>query len=433
MYLTKSTSITIVLIFAVVVRVLFAMYQPKPLITADSIGYYQLGVQMVENPRLETIISEFRTPLYPIFLASLSKLLGFNDGSTIADIQQLVGVAGVIIFFSFLIRMGFSRKTTLIFSLLTAGNILVFYWERALVTEGLATTTFIMSLLIFAHTLQTPRTKNFILLWISYGINFLLRPAFVFLPVVTLPFLFIVFKRRSEKLKVFITLLMSCLVPALYIVGNTVYHEYKGIQHVGDIDVLGRILEFDTPIEAGKAYSYFYESVTDYRNRKGNPMPFEFINTYDDSMYVNTTRMNELQGFTRSVVLGNLPSYVTDAFATIPSAMTDVSPFIKISDDSIVFLHIFFSGLLIFYRTLLPFTLVALFLYPIAMYLFIKEKSTKRILLATLGSVILCQIFLTVLVVYKEDYGRLFASIQPLLFVFIIGTLQELFIHKRRA
>ena len=135
MYLTKSTSITIVLIFAVVVRVLFAMYQPKPLITADSIGYYQLGVQMVENPRLETIISEFRTPLYPIFLASLSKLLGFNDGSTIADIQQLVGVAGVIIFFSFLIRMGFSRKTTLIFSLLTAGNILVFYWERALVTE----------------------------------------------------------------------------------------------------------------------------------------------------------------------------------------------------------------------------------------------------------------------------------------------------------
>ncbi|MEK7577251.1 MAG: hypothetical protein AAB492_01365 [Patescibacteria group bacterium] len=143
--------------------------------------------------------------------------------------------------------------------------------------------------------------------------------------------------------------------------------------------------------------------------------------------------MNELQGFTRSVVLGNLPSYVTDAFATIPSAMTDVSPFIKISDDSIVFLHIFFSGLLIFYRTLLPFTLVALFLYPIAMYLFIKEKSTKRILLATLGSVILCQIFLTVLVVYKEDYGRLFASIQPLLFVFIIGTLQELFIHKRRA
>ena len=170
---------------------------------------------------------------------------------------------------------------------------------------------------------------------------------------------------------------MSCLVPALYIVGNTVYHEYKGIQHVGDIDVLGRILEFDTPIEAGKAYSYFYESVTDYRNRKGNPMPFEFINTYDDSMYVNTTRMNELQGFTRSVVLGNLPSYVTDAFATIPSAMTDVSPFIKISDDSIVFLHIFFQVYLYF--------IARCFLSPLSLFfsirllcIYLSRKSRRK-------------------------------------------------------
>jgi hypothetical protein len=437
---TKCTIITILLIFAVVIRVLFASYQPKPIIDpADSVGYYSLGVQMIEHPTLKNLISEFRTPLYPVFLASIAKLSGFNGedifssgferaGNTIMGIQQVLGVVGIILFIFFLVQMGFSNRNIFVFSILTALNIFVFYWERSLLTEGLATTTLLISLALFAYTLKTPNTKNFILLWLSYAVNFLLRPAFVILPLVTLPFLFLALKKRTEKIKVIVIILFSCLVPALYIAGNSVYHNYRGIQHVGDIDMLGRILEFNTPINAGKTYKYFYEIVTDYRSHKGDLHPFRFINTYGISMYTNTVRMNELQSFTRSVVLHNLPSYATNAISTIPQAMTVVnSSIIKISDESIFPLGLFFSGLVKFYRALLPFNFLVFPLYPAAIYLFFRKKSTKRTLLVTIGSIAVSQIFFTVFIVYKDDYGRLFGSIQPLLLVFIIGTLQELF------
>ncbi len=439
-YFSKYTVITIVFTLAVVVRVLFSLYQPNARITADSVGYFDLGAQMIKNPKLETLISEFRTPLYPVFLASLSNVLGFHGeniydslfisvGYTIADVQSIMGVVGVMLLLLLLVQMRFSNKTLLTLLIFTALNILVFYWERSLLTEGLATTTLLLYLVFFSRTLQSPNSKNFILLWMSYGVNFLLRPAFMFLPIVTLPFLIIPCKKRSEKINVYVIILMSCLLPALYIAGNTMYHNYKGIQHVSDIDVLGRILEFDTPIEAGKKNRYFYDKVTDYRSRKGNPMPFEFINTYDASMYTNTTRMNELQAFTRSVVFSDLSSYVAHAFSTIPQAMTDVSPFIKIG--GLGGLRIFFSRLLALYRALLPVTLLIFPLYPVAIYLLYRKASVRRILLATIGSIIVSQIVLTVLVVYREDYGRLFASIQPLLFVFIIGTLQELSTIKK--
>lgn len=432
---------TIVFTLAVVVRVLFSLYQPNALITADSVGYFDLGVEMIKNPKVETLISEFRTPLYPVFLASFSKVLGFTGnsitdfnfepiGKTISDVQNILGVVGVILFFLLLVRIGFSNSTLWVLSLLTVFNIFVFYWERSLLTEALATTTLFLSLVLFSHTLRNPNSKNFILLCTSYGVNFLLRPAFVFLPIVTLPFLFLTCKKRSEKINVFIAIVMSCLIPVLYITGNTLYHNYKGIQHIGDIDVLGRILEFDTPIEAAKTNRYFYEKVTEYRSRKGNPMPFEFINTYDATMYTNTTRMNELQAFTRSVVLHNFPSYTAHALATIPQAMTDVSPFMKIADTSLFRLDILFSGLFVLYHTSLQFTLLAFPLYPVAMYFVFKKKTTRRIHLAMIGSVVVSQIILTTFVVYREDYGRLFASIQPLLFVFIIGTLQELCARK---
>lgn len=440
-YSSKYTIMTIVFTLAVAVRVLFSLYQPKAFITADSVGYFDLGVEMIKNPKVETLISEFRTPLYPVFVASLSNVLGFTGnsitdinfepiGNTISDIQNIVGVIGVILLFSFLVRIGFSNSTLWALSLLTVFNIFVFYWERSLLTEALATTTLLLSLVLFARTLRNPNSINYILLCISYGVNFLLRPAFLFLPTVTLPFLFFSCKKRSEKIQVFVAILMSCLIPVLYIAGNTIYHNYKGIQHVGDIDVLGRILEFDTPIEAAKTNTYFYEKVTEYRSRNGNPMPFEFINTYDATLYTNTTKMNELQAFTRSVVLDNFPSYAMRAFSTIPQAMTDVSPFMKIADGSKLSLRMFFSGLLALYRMVLPFTLLVFPLYPVAMYFVFRERSIRRILLATVGSVVVSQIILTAFVVYREDYGRLFASIQPLLLIFIVGTLQELFAAK---
>jgi len=443
-HLSTYVIIALVLVFAVVIRILFSVNQPNALMGADSVGYYQLGTEMLQNPSPETVINEFRTPFYPLFLASISTLSGFNGpdifsqlfepvGKRISDIQSVLGIIGVILFISLLLRMGFSNTYILILSLLTAGNILVFYWERSLMTEGLATTTLLMSLVLFAHALKIPTTKNYVYLWISYVINFLLRPAFILLPFVTIPFLFLAVKKQTEKTKIIIMFLVSFLIPLIYVAGNSVYHGYRGIQHVGDIDALGRILELNIPVDGGTSYTFFYENVEDYRRRGGGFDAFRFIDYYDPSIYTNTARLNELQAFTQKIILHNLPLYTTKALSTIPQALTDRSPYIEIVKGPVFHLYMFFSGLFELYSATLPFALFVFPLYPIALYLVIRKKSIKRILLAAIGSVIICQICVTVFVVYRLDYGRLFAPLLPLILVFIVGTLQELLQIKKGA
>jgi|GEM_PF-807861 len=439
--LTTKTIIGIVMAVSIAVRILFALYQPHAPTSADSIGYYNLGMEMIKHPTPKTIISEFRTPLYPLFIASLGQLSGFNNviegyifgpdfhytGRVIMGMQQFLGIVGIFLLVSLLVYMKFSNLTIFALSLFTSLNIIIFFWERTILTEGLATTTLLLLLFFLARIMKSPKSINFLFLWICFGVNFLLRPALILLPIVTLPFIFLSLHKRVDKVKVIVTLIASILIPILYIAGNSVYHNYRGIQHVGDIDVFGRILEFNIPLDAGEKYTYFYEKVTEYKNNIGGFNAFAFIDYYDINMYTNTTRMNELQGFARTILLHNLPSYTTNAIATIPQIMVYVSPSVReILDAPTSPIQIYFSGLALLYGTLLPLSLLTIPLYPIAIYLFFQKKSVKRVLLAILGSVAVSYVVLTSFVVFTEDYGRLLSPMQPLFLVFIIGTIQEL-------
>jgi hypothetical protein len=69
----------ILLILSIAVRVAYAHLKPDIVLFADGQGYYRLGQAMIQNPSVQTIINPYRTPIYPLFLATVAKYSNPSD------------------------------------------------------------------------------------------------------------------------------------------------------------------------------------------------------------------------------------------------------------------------------------------------------------------------------------------------------------------
>lgn len=427
----------ILLVVTVLFRWLYGLFRPQLPIYPDGLGYWSLGQQMLANPTLSNLVSEFRTPVYPLFIALVGKLVGvvnipltsplFNPAAAaIMLFQTVLGIISVLLFLQILLLGGWQRTLAFILAVFLAGNITVFTWERTLLTEGLAVFGLMLTSYLLIQTIAEPRGNNFFWLLLSFAFNFLLRPAFLLVPLVTLPFL--VFYRRTTKVLVLaLTVLLGYLaVVSGYIMLNKFYHNYAGIQHVGEIDLLGKILQFNLSVDSAGHIAYFYETVSDYRRWNKGYEAFRFLETYDPDIYTNTLRMNELQEFVRTVISHNFPVYMFKVLIDVPRVMLDTSILIRVAPQAGNSLSLFFFLLGEIYRLGLWLTLLALPLYPFVVTRFLRHPTQKTTILAVFGTLALTQIFLNAFVVY-EDHGRLLAPIQPHLLLFVSGSLLILF------
>lgn len=438
MKIVQNTRIPIfifLLLWAFGLRFLFAALQPEPLISADSYGYYNLGRQMLREPSLSTWVSEFRTPVYPLFVASIARLSGVGEaalgsfgfrsaGQLIAAVQAAIGIFGVLVFYLSLLGLGIKQKVAVGLSGAVAADVLLFARERSLLTEGVAITSLIITFYLFVQTLQKPTNVHFFYLLLSYAFNFLLRPAFIIVPLVSLPFTVFYHRNLRVATAALVSLALYLLVPAAYAGLNQTFHRYAGIQHVGDIDLLGRILQFNLSVESAKETSpYFYKIVTDYR-RRGEKVstPFVFLDRYDPGIYTNTARMNELQAFDRTVLGNNLSTYLTTALSEIPAVILNADTVVSVGPAGNNPLSQFFWVLQEFYRALHWLIILVIPLYPLALVRAFKKPTLENTLLAALGTLILAQIILTSLVVY-EDYGRMLSVIVPEVYLFLVGSI----------
>jgi hypothetical protein len=455
----KYAIILIIIIYACIIRLLFALNYQKPILYDDSLGYYQKGLQIVQNPTFENIISDFRTPLYPIFLAFGTKLAFFNDNlfpKTIDDLryvnaytillyQSIYGIFGIIVFSYLLFYLGFSNIMCLFLSIFYASNIVIFFWERSIMTEGLASTTLLIFFFTLFHTIKSPKILNIILLSLFNGLSFLLRPSFLILSFIIFPILFTGYKIIIYKKYSVMYFLITSIIIGTYIIGNIKYHNYIGIQRIADIDILGKIFEYNISLDSLNSNSSYVEKIKQYKIYNDDPDPFNFLHnynpsffgTYNLSTYSDSKQLNELQPFIGKVILSNLLPYTTRSLSSVPVAMTDISPVVQkrimtSSNGKIMFLSIFFKNLLKFYNM---FRFITLLIFPLilsAIWLFIINRSKIIIFLNCIGFFIIFYIFLIVFTLYRQDYARLISPIHPLILIFMVGIFKELITYLNK-
>jgi hypothetical protein len=184
-----------------------------------------------------------------------------------------------------------------------------------------------------------------------------------------------------------------------------------------NIVMLGKILDFELPIEAAKDETFFYQAVADYRQKKLEKNPFRFMEHVDILSEEKLPLIIKLKDFDRKVILPNLSTYLWRSVCQIPGALLDTSEKIILLPPKTSLTADFFRGLFLFYKYLqYLFFLTAIFA-PLSFYQFLQKPNFQSAFLSILATISLYQIVFSVFFGYAE-FGRLISPAQPVMYLF---------------
>jgi len=431
--LPKKTIFSLILIifFAVSIRYLYFVYNPTHVVSADTYGYYIIGNRILQEDFAKNIFNDERTPVYPLFLSLLMKTAGypgtpilshdfFRGADKIVILQQTIGVLSLVLIY-FL-------SNSLLFTIFLSLNPMLFFWEKLLLTETLTIFFLVFTSFIFTKILKTGKFIYFFLLLLSLVFGFLLRPVYFLLPFFILPIIVLYFRKRIYLMSSILVALIFLLILVSYIRQNEKQYGYKGINRSGDINLFGKILLFNLPIEKAKDIKYFYQNIQDYRAINGDPMPYRFLEYYDRGIYEKKDLLNLLPSFNLLVIKNNLAEFAGQSLLQIPQALLEISELIteqKTTNPTVLFPALF----TIYQKFQYLFFLAIIFFFP-ALWTFLKRPNFRNTFVFYLGIVSMYQIFLSVFLSYGE-FGRLIAPAQPIIYLFVFIGCMRLSLFKR--
>lgn len=418
---------------ASLVHLFYFYHAPGIIMSEDSYGYYEVGNLMLSK---KIFVNDMRTPVYPVFLSSVVYLLGgfaapvfspkFLSGMhTVIYVQIFLGIFALVLLYFLLLNLNFKRLVAFIFSLFIAFDILLFSWERLIMTESLTIVWLIILSFILVKTVKKPKKKYFCLLFFLFSFGFLLRPIYAALPVLIIPLIIIYHRKKEILITGSLTVLACFFLVFFYTYQNKIHYRYNGLSRISDINLLGVILKFDLPIEAGKKYQTVYTALSQYKKLGLGSSPWTFTEKYPEVFYGENVNRNELKDFNQAVITSNLPAYLFKSLLIFPSAMLETYPKIILVPASKGFLPSFYQLLFYFYKNMQYLTFLIFPFILVTTVKFLKKPNVTTTVMMILGVIILYQICLSVFFSYW-DFGRLIAPIQPEIYLFLFLFLNLL-------
>lgn len=416
-----------VFLTALLVRIIYSLAAPAIYFNVDTEGYYTLGTAFFSHPSLQTFVTPYRTPLSGIFLNAVMSLVGvggapygspaFVRGAQYVVITQMfIGALALTAFWRAL-RHFLPQKARVLFGVFLLLNVLVIGWEHTLMTEGLAISISLFMTAVLLRMLDKPSGKKFALFWGLFAFGFLSRPSFMIYPIATIPFVAWYYRKQARIVFLTcVTLAAATIVPLAYARINYNTVNYFGVLFEGDIVVLGRILEFNIPVESAKDNTYFYTMVQNARAAGVTATGFQLLGWSDPAIWDKPYRFVQLQKFNRTVILHNLPLYITRAAATVPEMLLEVCDFIRVPRTNILWALQMLYGYAQYATLAIPLIWVPVFI------VFLVNPTRWNAVVAITGTIAMSQIVLTALVVYKDiagQYGRVLSIVQPHMYLFL--------------
>lgn len=456
---TKYLYLIPIILIAIIIRFFYYHHAPGVIVQADTYGYYEIGQRILSSwdNFFTFIINEERTPMYPLFLNITAFFSGGFASSIFSPsflkamtwvmfIQSILGVLSLIILYKTLLEIKIKPIFASLFTLFISLNIIVFGWERILMTEALTTFWLITTTFLAVKILKLqyhPKLRSscgvlrsyfyFLLLFLLFLFGFLLRPFYLFFPPTVLIIICLHHRNKQTLIKSLLILLSFYLLVFFYIRHNTIHFKYSGVNQISEINLLGKILTLNLPIEAGKEIDLFYQKVKEYREINGEPMPFRFIERSIPDIHSEPYLFNDLRKFNYKVIFSNFPEYLAKSTRELPHGLLDVSEVIVLRNPSDNFLSLLFNVLFYICKRLQYLTLIILPAFPITLLLFITkviqhhskrsssceevERSHRLPTLTLFGAISFYQIFFSVFFSYGE-FGRLISPAWPIIYLF---------------
>ncbi len=324
---------SILLIIGIIVRIGYANLNPVSSVE-DTVGYLHIGQNILSHPSVKTIINPYRTPVYPVFIASIASITGHASEETgtkefgntmqiIGIIQSVLAIISLAVLFLTLCNSNFSFAFSFVFCLLQMINPLLFVWERVILTESIAISLEILTVCVGIALLKRPTTGSFILITILCILEFLLRPAFVLAPLG----IFFIVLWHHKKARVTVVSIACCaicmLTPLVYSKIVEQNYGFFEIQTTAPLGLFGKILYERIPVEAAKTMAPLYSEVKEFRMSSNHQEPFTFFQYFNITNYNDPSYMNEIKMFNTIVIGSQLPYFILQSFKRLPVMLTD--------------------------------------------------------------------------------------------------------------
>lgn len=273
--------VALLLVSALIVGAFYANH-PSPETDPDTPGYLVSAHNIAAHG---SFVSPSRLPGFPTFVALMFAVAGQGN-------LQAVSVAtGVLFVIStleiYIIVYLITRRAWIAFviGLIMTSNVWLLTWIKPVIVEGFAlwvTVTLALAVLLF---LRRPSAR---LLWIVAAVTLLLfmtRPEWVYAPVPLFAYLLIVAWRKGH----FRTLVKHAalavvalyLILGAYVTVNAVGNGYRGVSEVQNLNLFGKILEYQMQDEAPPEYADLTREVDAYV-AAGNTLPNGFLYHHQD-------------------------------------------------------------------------------------------------------------------------------------------------------
>jgi len=291
-----------ILLFVAVLRLWYISYAGNSIvIKPDSKGYY-----MQENFFGEHMLTNFfnpnRTPGYTILTSVVIKDKPAYESQSFLEqarilifIQTAIGLFSLLVLYDTLLALKISQRWSLVFVGLTGVNIYQFIWDRALLTESLYISLFIILMRLFVSLIKKPTAKTGVMFIVLAICGFMLRPAGLAVPYLLLPIVWCMHRTKKVFLLLTVLLCVYTAVPVTFVGMNKYLYNFTGLSFNPDFAVFGRILLFDIPVDSAASVPNLYHKVQEYRAIGGNiSIPWYFFVYYGNEVY---DRLSELQEF----------------------------------------------------------------------------------------------------------------------------------------
>lgn len=305
-----------------------------PLVGSDSRGYLELAESFVERgdfSNADPQLSQFRTPGYPLFIASL--LYVFGHILAVSIIQSVLAGAAAVLLYRFAVR-SCSRFAARISALFFVIDPLGIYFTGTILSE----TVFLFLLLLATYTLVFHTNKYGTgIAGALLGLSVLVRPSALLLFPVFLLWRALIGAQKNMRAIVVPLLLFTLtffVMVAPHMIGNKIHYNSWSIATVGDATL------YRHPAHLFYAYKHAIsmketEAILHQRLMEINPHKDDSYTFQNVPYFRQLTKeiiMSDPLGYAKFHIIKTLPFFISDGLRELAYRLHIIGPLPNIGD-----------------------------------------------------------------------------------------------------
>jgi hypothetical protein len=413
----------ILLCLTSLVVLIYYLNYPYPETNADTPGYLAVVTQLQKygNP-----VNAFRLPVYPLLIVIVYCFAGQGNTMAVSIVQGVLFVLTTLEFFLLVALLTRRSWLAFLFGLLLGTNLILLSYGKPIMTEGPSLWLLTSFMLLIAAYLYTLRLSFF---WASIGFLLLLlftRPEWEILPVLLGIYLLILLKKpvvRRLLPHMLAALLLIYLLVGSYVLVNTLFGGFPGLTTVENMNMIGKVLQYDMQDEAGpedQPISHIFVKYTSLGQRD----PY-YILGHEPELTKNNAQSAAI--FARKIILAHPLEFLAKSVPCFFSSLTSYVP-VAVQQkrqpgpfDGIIDMLLSFQQWLYACNVLYP--LCAL----IWLVLFCSRSARTRPVVQVMAWISLATLYALIITTlggyFDQDYMRVHIVFDPLLSLLIWGTL----------